>query len=149
MNPLAEELNQVVQAENPHIMEMLASVGKQLFFPKGILSQGAEAKQKAHKLNSTVGIATQADDIMYFKSVMTSIKDIPARESLTYAPSFGIPELRNTWKESLYAKNPSLKDKSISLPVVTSGITHGVSMFADLWIDPGDVIVLPDKMWGN
>lgn len=149
MNPLAAELNQLVQAETPHIMDMLASVGKQLFFPKGILSQGAEAKQKAHKLNATIGIATQADDIMYFDSVMTSIKDIPARESLTYAPSFGIPELRNAWKDALYAKNPSLKAKPISLPVVTSGITHGVSMFADLWIDPGDVVVLPEMMWGN
>jgi aspartate/methionine/tyrosine aminotransferase len=149
MNPLATELNQVVQAENPYIMEMLASVGKQLFFPKGILSQGAEAKQKAHKLNATIGIATQADDIMYFDSVMTSIKNIPARESLTYAPSFGIPDLRKAWKDSLYVKNPSLKDKPISLPVVTSGITHGVSMFADLWVDPGDVVILPEMMWGN
>ena len=149
MNPLAAELNQIVQAENPYIVDMLASVGRQLFFPKGILSQGAEAKQKAHKLNATVGIATQSDDIMYFDSVMSSIKDIPARESLTYAPSFGIPELRKTWQDSLYAKNPSLKDKPISLPVVTSGITHGVSIFADLWIDPGDVIILPEMMWGN
>ncbi len=149
MNPLAAELNQVVQAESPPIMEMLASVGKQLFFPKGILSQGAEAKQKAHKLNATIGIATQADDIMYYDSVMTSIKDIPARESLTYAPSFGIPELRKAWKDSLFVKNPSLQDKLISLPVVTSGITHGISMFADLWIDPGDVVILPAMMWGN
>ena len=149
MNPLAAELNQLVQAENPHIMEMLASVGQQMFFPKGILSQGAEAKQKAHKLNATIGIATQANDIMYFDSVMSSIKDIPARESLTYAPSFGIPELRKAWKASLYAKNSSLKNKSISLPVVTSGITHGVSVFADLWIDPGDVVILPEMMWGN
>ena len=149
MNPLAAELNQVVQTESPHVMQMLASVGKQLFFPKGILSQGAEAKQKAYKLNATIGIATQADDIMYFDSVMTSIKDIPARDSLTYAPSFGIPELRKVWKDSIYDKNPSLKGKSISLPVVTSGITHGVSVFSDLWIDPGDVVILPEMMWGN
>ncbi len=33
--------------------------------------------------------------------------------------------------------------------MVTSGITHGVSIFSDLWIDPGDVVILPDMMWGN
>jgi aspartate/methionine/tyrosine aminotransferase len=149
MNPIAAELNQVIQNQNPHIMEMLSAVGKQLYFPRGILSQGAEAKEKAHKLNATIGIATQSDGIMYLDSVMTSIKDIPARSALTYAPSFGIPELRKVWLASLFEKNPSLSGKTISLPVVTNGITHGVSMFADVWIDPGDVVILPDMMWGN
>ena len=61
MNPIAQELNQVIQSQNPHLMEMLSGVGKQLFFPKGILSQSAEAREKAHKLNATIGIATEAD----------------------------------------------------------------------------------------
>ena len=149
MNPLAKELNQVIQSENLHIMEMLSSIGKQLFFPKGILSQSAEAREKAHKLNATIGIATEADDIMCFESVKDSIKDIPPSASLTYAPSFGIPGLRKAWQASLFEKNPSLAGKAISLPVVTCGITHGISTFADVWIDPGDVVILPDMLWGN
>jgi len=149
MNPIARELNQVIENENPHLMEMLSAIGKQLFFPKGILSQSAEAKEKAHKLNATIGIATEASDIMCFESVKNSIKDIPPRASLTYAPSFGIPDLRKAWQASLFEKNPSLAGKTISLPVVSCGITHGVSMFADVWIDPGDVVILPDMMWGN
>ena len=149
MNPIAKELNQVIQNENPHLMEMLSTIGKQLFFPKGILSQSAEAREKAHKLNATIGIATEADDIMCLASVRDSIKDIPPRASLTYAPSFGIPGLRKVWQASLFEKNPSLAGKTISLPVVTCGITHGISMFADVWIDPGDVVILPDMMWGN
>jgi len=149
MNPIAKELNRVIQSENPHLMEMLSAIGKQLFFPKGILSQSAEAREKAHKLNATIGIATEADDIMYFDSVKDSIKDIPPRASLTYAPSFGIPDLRKAWQASLFEKNPSLAEKTISLPVVTCGITHGISIFADVWIDPGDVVILPDMLWGN
>lgn len=149
MNPIAKELNQVIQDENPHLMEMLSDIGKQLFFPKGILSQSAEAKKKAYKLNATIGIATEADDIMCFDSVKDSIKNIPPRASLTYAPSFGIPDLRKTWQASLFEKNASLAGKSVSLPVVTCGITHGISMFADVWINPGDVVILPDMMWGN
>ena len=33
--------------------------------------------------------------------------------------------------------------------MVTNGITHGISVFADVWVDPGDVVILPDMMWGN
>jgi len=149
MNPIAKELNQVIETGNPHLMEMLSDIGKALFFPKGILSQSAEAKQKAHRLHATLGIAKEDGHTMRFDSVMDVIRDIPASQSLTYAPSFGIPELRNVWQTSLFEKNSSLKGKTISLPVVTCGITHGISIFADVWINPGDVVVLPEMMWGN
>ena len=33
--------------------------------------------------------------------------------------------------------------------MVTCGITHAISMFADMWLDPGDVVISPDMMWGN
>jgi aspartate/methionine/tyrosine aminotransferase len=38
---------------------------------------------------------------------------------------------------------------AISMPVVTCGVTHAASVFADMWVDPGDVIIVPDLMWGN
>lgn len=149
MNPIAEELNRNIEIANPHILEMLSDVGKSLFFPKGILSQSAEAKEKAHKLNATIGIATEKGKTMRFDSVMASISGIAPKASLRYAPSFGIPQLREKWQNELYEKNPSLAGKSISLPVVTCGITHGISLIGDIWTDPGDVVVLPDMMWGN
>ena len=49
----------------------------------------------------------------------------------------------------MYEKNPSLAGKAVSLPVVTCGITHGIATFADVWTNPGDVIILPEMMWGN
>ena len=149
MNPIAQELNQIIEKNNPHLMEMLSDMGRNLFFPKGILSQSAEAREKAHKLNATIGIATERGGTMHFSSVMDSIYSIRAKESLTYASSFGIPDLRKVWQDSLFKKNPSLEGKTISLPVVTCGITHAISMFADIWLDPDDVVILPDKMWGN
>ena len=149
MNPIAQSLNQTIENDNSCLMEMLSAMGKRLFFPKGILSQSAEAKEKAHKLNATIGIATEKGKTMYFPSVMDSICNIRPRASITYAPSFGIPDLRKAWHNSLYLKNPSLTGKTISLPVVTCGITHSLSMFADMWLDPGDVIISPDMMWGN
>ncbi len=149
MNQLARELNDIIEAGNPFVMEMLSDIGKMLFFPKGILSQSAEAKEKAHKLNATIGIAKQNGGIMHFSSIMAAIDGVEPEESLTYAPSFGIPALRKTWQDAQFKKNPGLSGKKISLPVVTCGITHAISMFADVWIDPGDVVILPDMMWGN
>ncbi len=149
MNPIAQTLNQIIENGNPHLMEMLSEMGKNLFFPKGILSQSAEAREKAHKLNATIGIATEKGETMHFLSVMDSICNIRPQASITYAPSFGIPQLRKAWYDSLFIKNPSLSGKTISLPVVTCGITHAISMFADMWLDPGDAIILPDMMWGN
>jgi len=149
MNSIAKELNQIIKNGNPVFIEMLSKVGEQLFFPKGILSQSAEAKEKAHKLNATIGIATEEGKTMHFNSIMHNIKGLRPRESLTYAPSFGILELREEWQRSQLEKNPSLAGKVISLPVVTCGITHAIAVFADLWVDPGDVVIFPDMMWGN
>lgn len=149
MNPIAQELNQTISTSNPHVFEMLSDMGKNLFFPKGILSQSAEARQKADKINATIGIAKEGPSVLSLPSVTKYISGIEPDEYLSYAPSFGIPELRNRWKTDLYKKNPSLDQKTISLPVVTSGITHGVSILSDMWVNSGDVIVLPDMMWGN
>ncbi|MBN2032974.1 MAG: aminotransferase class I/II-fold pyridoxal phosphate-dependent enzyme [Deltaproteobacteria bacterium] len=149
MNPLAVELNETIRQENIHVYEMLSEVGKNLYFPKGILTQGAEAKEKAYKFNATIGMATEKGRTMYLPSVMSLLKGIEPEEALTYAPSFGITPLRKLWKEIMLEKNPSLSQFPISLPVVTHALTHGLSVLADLWVDPGDVILLPDKNWGN
>jgi len=149
MDPIARELNRIIEAGNPHIMEMLSSMGKALFFPKGILSQGAEAKEKAHRINATIGIATEGSGTMYLPSIMDNLCGLTPEASVNYAPSFGIPALRKAWLEALYIKNPSLKGKTVSLPVVANGITHSLSVFADMFIDKDDVIILPDMIWGN
>jgi len=149
MNPLASELNEILQQGNPHLYEMLSVVGKNLFFPKGILSQSAEAKEKAHRFNATIGMATEKGRTMHLPSVMAMVPGFEPEEALTYAPSFGIMPLRKQWQAGLLAKNPSLAGREISLPVVTQAITHGLSVLADMWIDPGDCLVLPDKTWGN
>lgn len=152
ISPLAQELNTVIKQGNPHLLAMLSRVGKRLFFPKGILSQSAEAKEKADpEFNATIGIATENSATMYLPSVMSYINQekITPGECLTYAPSFGLPDLRKAWRAALFEKNPSLAGKSISLPVVTQGITHGISVFADMFIDPETPVLFPDKMWGN
>jgi len=85
---------------------------------------------------------------MHFPSIISYINLRPD-ESISYASSFGLPELRKTWQQLIYSKNPSLAKKEISLPVVTNAITHGISVTAEMWLDQDDVILIPDKNWGN
>lgn len=149
MNPNAQELNDIIEQSAPHVYEMLSDMGKKLFYPKGILTQSAEAKNKANKVNATIGIAKQGSCVFSLSSVTKYITQIEPNNYLPYASSFGLPELREKWRKELYVKNPSLEGTAVSLPVVTSGITHGVSIFSDMWVNAGDVIVMPDMIWGN
>ena len=149
MNPLAQELNETIQEINSYVYDMLSDMGKSLFFPKGILSQSAEAKIKADRINATIGIAKEKGSVMNLPSVAELISGIEPDNYLPYAPSYGIPGLRSAWQKALFQKNPGLSHKAVSLPVVTSGITHAVSTFADLWVNAGDTVILPDMMWGN
>ena len=147
--PLAIELNEVIQRENPHIYGMLSEYGKRSFFPKGILSQSAEAKEKATKFDATIGIAREKGKPMFLPSIMQHFPTLSPADALTYAPATGRPDLRAKWRDLLLSKNPSLADKSFSMPIVTSGVTHAISLVGDLFVDKGDVILLPDKFWEN
>jgi aspartate/methionine/tyrosine aminotransferase len=149
LNPLARELNERLAAAAPEVLEMLSALGRRLYFPKGILSQSAEAKARAHRFNATIGIATEAGGPMALPSITEHLAGIDARDAVTYAPPGGQPGLRERWREKMLSENPSLAGKQTSLPIVTSAITHGLALVGDLFVDPGDRILIPDKLWGN
>jgi len=149
IRPLAAELNETIERENPHIFGMLSDFGKHLYFPKGILAQSAEAKEKAKRYDATIGIAREKGKPMFLPSVMHYFNDLTPAEALTYAPATGRADLRKKWREELLRKNPSLAGKKISTPIVTSGVTHALSLVADLFVEKGDCVLLPDKYWEN
>lgn len=148
ISPLAEELNQTIVKSNKTTLNLLSSYGKRLFFPKGIVSQSAEAAQKAKVFDATIGIAKEQGRAMMLPSLENFLNlKTPAHKVLPYAPSAGLPELRRLWQERQKKSNPSLKKSS--LPIVTSGLTHGLSLAGELFLDRGDSVVLADMFWGN
>lgn len=148
LNPLAEELNGMIEGANPRVLEMLSALGKRMFFPKGILSQSAEAKKKAHKFNASIGIALEKGAPMYLPCIHKYFNGLEPKDLYPYA-THGKPELRKRWREKILCENPKLNGKTLGMPIVTSGVTSGLSLVADLFLDPGDVVVLPDLFWGN
>jgi aspartate/methionine/tyrosine aminotransferase len=149
INPLASELNEKLAKNAPEVFAMLSDYGRRAYFPKGILTQSAEAKAKAHRFNATIGIATEGGGPMYLDSIQQRVPGLEPKDIYPYAPPAGRPGLRDAWRKKLLAENPSLADKTFGEPVTTSAITHGISVTAELFVDPGDVLLLPDKLWGN
>ncbi|MGD0101827.1 MAG: aminotransferase class I/II-fold pyridoxal phosphate-dependent enzyme, partial [Acidobacteriota bacterium] len=146
-NPLAEGLNKDIAAGAPQILDMLSARGKAIYFPfKGILGQTAEAKNA--KINATIGTALENDGSPLTLECMEEMVNIPS-DSFLYAPSFGLAKLREEWGKLLAIKNPGLKGKLFSQPVVTAALTHGLSIAGYLFVDPDDEILIPDLYWDN
>lgn len=150
MNPLARQLNETLEKENPHVFAMLSNLGKSIYFPKvGILSQSAEAKAKANKFNATIGIAIEGGQPMHLKVIQDTLSAYAPKDLYEYAPPAGKPELRTAWRKKMLIENPDLQGKQIGNPLVTNALTHGLSIAADLFADEGDAVIIPDKNWEN
>ncbi len=148
MDTQAIDLNEIIQKVNKNVLELLSDRGKNIFFPKlGILSQSAQARGK--NINATIGEAIEDDGSSMHLSEFDKLINLPLGSVYPYAPSFGKKELRDYWRESVYRKNPSLGTTPISVPIVTSGLTHGISMSGYLFVDEGDTVVIPDLFWEN
>ena len=149
-NELAIALNDQIQAVNPVAYEMLSALGKRIYFPsKGILSQSAEARTLAKKFNATIGTALSNHQAMCLPCVMDSLPGFSPNDALLYAPSYGQKPLREAWKAKILHDNPSLADVPFSLPVVTTGLSQALSLAGDLFLDPGDSILIPNMVWDN
>jgi aspartate/methionine/tyrosine aminotransferase len=147
MHPLASALNAELATADSPLLTLLSLKGKRAYFPsKGILGQSAEAKDAT--INATIGTAFEEDGSPLCLECLEELVKLPST-SFLYAPSFGLPSLRETWRNMLKVKNPSLADKSFSLPVVTHALTHGLSVAGQLFVGEGEEIILPDLYWDN
>jgi aspartate/methionine/tyrosine aminotransferase len=149
LNPIAIELNDRIRDTAPSVFALLSELGKRIYLPKGILSQTAEANTKAHRFNATRAIALEDGDMMHLAVSREQVLELTLESVYGYAPVLGQPELRDAWRTHLLKENPSLAEATLSLPIVTSGMTHGFSLISELFVDSGDTLILPDKIWGN
>jgi aspartate/methionine/tyrosine aminotransferase len=125
----------------------ISEKAKQINFPKkGILAQAKEAKEK--KINATLGEAYDDDGIPFYLEKIYKDVSLSPHEIFSYGSCYGNLDLRQKWKEFILKKNPSIKTE-ISLPVVTSGLTHALSIAAKLFFKENDELIIPDKFWGN
>ena len=147
LNPLAQELNETLRGS---VVEALMSdMGKRMYFPNGIISQGGEAAKDAYFANGTIGMAVADKTPIELDSYKKIMPDLNPRETVAYEKTAGNPELRKIWKDKLLEKNPSLKDKQISLPILVPGLTAALSYVADLFVDENKPLLAADPCWDN
>ena len=84
---------------------------------------------------------------MYADSLNHMFNDLTPDEIFPYAPPQGIEALRDLWQEKILKENPDLTKDVISRPIVTNALTHGLSLVADLFVNPDDTILLPTHNW--
>ena len=147
LNPLAQELNDALKGTSAEAL--FSDLGKRIYFPKGIIAQGGEAKKDAHVANGTIGTTVIDGKPAVLPSVHKWAPELTSRELVAYAPTAGLPEIREEWKAKQIKKNPSLASKKTSLPVVVPGLTAGLSYIMDLFVDDGKPMLAPNPSWDN
>ncbi len=148
LNTQAEELNRIIKANGKTVYELLSQKGKAIYFPrKGILAQGMAARDK--EINATIGTAYEDDGKPMVLPSLAERVGLDSKDVFPYAPSEGIKPLRDKWQELIRIKNPSLGTKEISLPVVTCGVTNGLSIVGYLFVEEADNIIVADLYWEN
>ena len=149
MKELAIELNNILK--DSCVYDLLGKKGKNMYFPKGIVAQSAEAGEKAKRYNATVGLAQEKGEPFCLSDIYSSFVPgvLSKKEIFSYAPGGGDKELRAMWKKAMVEKNPTLEGKLPSTPIVTGGLTHTISIIATLFMDEGDEVVCPDLYWDN
>ncbi|MDR1986529.1 MAG: aminotransferase class I/II-fold pyridoxal phosphate-dependent enzyme [Treponema sp.] len=147
MNYLADELNTLL--DGTVAGRLLSPLGRRLYFPKGIIAQSAEAKQGAHQANATIGMAYHQGTPLILSAIRDQVPSLKPEEAVAYAPTAGIPAVRQVWKGRILQRNPSLRPENMSLPVVVPGLTAGISYMADLFVGEGNSILLSSPCWDN
>ena len=147
LNPLAQELNDTLRGSVAG--ELLSDLGTRIFFPRGIISQGAEAREFGKLANATIGTTMIEGKPAALPAIKKFAPELTNTELVSYTPTAGNPDLRKKWKELMLKKNPGLAGKETSLPVVVPGLTAGLFYLADLFVDSTKPLLVANPSWDN
>ena len=145
-----------------------SEIGKRIFLPDGIFYWSGRAKREADFIG-TIGsaYAYERDFIdggrsewlpCYLKDIL-EYSSLAIKDIVPYASIGGLSETREIWKrwiikKSLYndksEKNMLYRlEKYISNPVITAGVTNGIFQSCAMFLNPDEIIIAPNKRWGN
>ena len=143
MDPVSR-LNASIEAHLPAAWRCLSPLGRRFYFPVDIPAQSAEARGTA--INATIGEVTDgAGTPLSLPSLSEHITGLDPRKVFLYAAQGGDAELRRRWGAHLARRG----DVPMTTPVVTCGITQGLSLAADLFANEDVTVLLPRPCWGN
>ena len=140
------KLNAILKVEHPAALTVMTRLGKRLYFPKGVPVQAGQAKKAGCQFNATIGELKGEDGkALPLPSMQETIVHLSSEEAFLYQAQGGRPDLRQAWSDHISGEMPA----SYSLPVACMGLTHGLSICADLFVDEQTDVLLPSPRWGN
>ena len=115
-------------------------LGQAPVLPAGNSAQAQAAKNCA--INATIGQITDGrNGALPLPAMVEPVGGLPAEQIVLYTTTSGNPQLRALWAERLRSQECG----SISNPIVTQGLTHGLSIVADLFSDSTSTVFLPES----
>ena len=155
MSDALERIERTLEEDAPALFRLLSPLGHRAVFPPGIPFQAAEARGK--RFNGTIGQITDGrGGAVPLPSLAAGLAGLAAdgplgaaagNRALLYSPVEGIPELRALWRKRQRRDAPA--GAPSTLPLVTDGLSHALSICADLFAGEGRTVVVPDPFWGN
>ena len=115
-----------------------------MYFPMGIPAQAGEAKTA--KINATIGQLTDGKgSALPLPAIAQHIHGLDMEQTTLYTPQGGNKALRSAWGDRLRSAGTG----PMTLPFCTVGLTHGLSLLSDLFVDSDTDVLLPNPGWGN
>lgn len=143
----AERLNKILEREQPAAFRCLSPLGRRVAFPRGIPFQAGQAK--ATRLKATVGQVTDgAGAPLPLPTLAAGAAPLDPKMCFLYSPQPGHPAVRQKWLLRQLAL-AGRRDANCTLPMATHGLTHGLSLVADMFADPDTTVILPAPSWEN
>jgi aspartate/methionine/tyrosine aminotransferase len=131
----------ILRESHPAAARLLSPLGRRASLPLGIPQQTAEAARCERQ--AAIGqITTGAGHPLTLPALAHHFRDLDLRQAFLYAPTAGLPALREAWRA-----RAQLPDTS--LPIVTSGMSHGLSLVADLFGCEAHPLVAAAPHWDN
>jgi aspartate/methionine/tyrosine aminotransferase len=126
----AAGIDELLEREAPALFRALSPLGRRAF---------ATAGAPAHASHETRGLDLAA-----------AFGGLDARDlddALHGSPVEGLPEVRRRWRE--WQRRSAPAGVPSSLPMVTVGLSHGLSLVAELFGGAGKAVAVPQPFWGN
>jgi aspartate/methionine/tyrosine aminotransferase len=150
------------------LYDALSEQGKRIYLPQGIFYWSGRAKKEA-EIMGTLGSAFgyekdfleggTSEWLPFYLEDIKNYTKLSVNEIVPYSKISGLEDLTSVWKKWLIEKsgynNASKLEKLrrlenfVTTPVVTTGLTNGIFLCCTLLLNPGDILISPNKRWGN
>ncbi len=143
-----ETANRAIEEASPALWAVFSPLGRRVIFPPDIPFQAAQARGTT--FNATIGQITDGGGGAVTLPPMAEAVALAGDDFnrfFLYSPIDGIAEVRERWR--VWQRRWAPETVPSTLPIVSAGLTHGLSIAADLFAGEGRTVVVPSPFWGN